>query len=235
MKRILDLIFILLTMSVMIFSEEMPKEVRTPSDKLSLSKNNEVLYEGVPYTGKLFNDISYMNLKDGHLDGETYSDDGNFKNYMNIVNGEFEGEYIRQEIIYGENVDVFIIFNNGEIKTYKVSVEKVSFNLEFDSNGNANGVVIDQSTNEKTYLKEGIGKLKDGYVKIFLGNEKDEVIYSKLDKNGKLIRESGRGYHRRREYLERMWFAQFFGKEPNELIKLLEKIKKTKKEIENEK
>ena len=77
MKRILSLVFILLTMSVITFAEEMPKEVRVPSDRLSLSKNNEMLYGGKLYTGKVvFNgvgyDNGYMNLKDGQFRRENF-------------------------------------------------------------------------------------------------------------------------------------------------------------------
>ena len=73
MKRILSLIFILLAMSLITFAEEIVREVNYTSDKFSLSFNNEMLYDNQLYTGKIIiNDVSYMNLKNGHLDGESF-------------------------------------------------------------------------------------------------------------------------------------------------------------------
>ena len=73
MKRILSLVFTVLTMSVITFAGKMPKEINYPSDIISLSAKNEVLYDGKLYTGKVvLGKISYINLKDGHLEGETF-------------------------------------------------------------------------------------------------------------------------------------------------------------------
>ena len=64
MRKILSFIFMILTISVMVFSEEMPKEVRYPSDKLSLTAANELLYDGQLYTGKiLLGEKGYINNK----------------------------------------------------------------------------------------------------------------------------------------------------------------------------
>ena len=211
MKRILSLIFILLAMSLITFAEEIVREVNYTSDKFSLSFNNEMLYDNQLYTGKIIiNDVSYMNLKNGHLDGESFIKNDSGEVSLNVVNGELDGDFIVKGLLFETNTDNMLLnFKNGEIKTYIASIDSMSCNLTFDANGNSNGEVIDKSTNEKTYLKDGIGKLKDGYIKIFLGNEKDEVIYNKFDKNGKLISEEGKDNHINRENVEILCFFYF--------------------------
>lgn len=212
MKRILSLIFMLLTISLTVFSDKIPREVSYKSDKLLLSLNNEMLYDNQLYTGRIIiNDISYMDLKNGHLDGKTFIKSDRGEVTLNVVNGKLDGDFIIKGLLFEKNTDnILLNFKNGEIKTYIASIDSMSCDLTFDSNGNANGELKDYGTNEKTYLKEGIGKLKDGYVKIFLGNEKNEIIYNKFDKNGKLIIESGKGSYFKTDYVEIIWFYQIF-------------------------
>ena len=91
MRKILSFIFMILTISVMVFSEEMPKEVRYPSDKLSLTAANELLYDGQLYTGKiLLGEKGYINLTNGDLDGETFFENIDTKyNDFKILKEEF--------------------------------------------------------------------------------------------------------------------------------------------------
>ena len=47
MKRILSVIFVILTISAMVFSEEMPKEITVPTEHLSVSPDNQLMYDKV--------------------------------------------------------------------------------------------------------------------------------------------------------------------------------------------
>ena len=53
MKRILSLISVMLIISAMVFSEEIPKEITIPTEHLSVNTDNQLMYDKVPYTGKL--------------------------------------------------------------------------------------------------------------------------------------------------------------------------------------
>ena len=43
MRRILSVIFVIVTMSAMVFSEEMPKEITVPTEHLSVSTDNQLI------------------------------------------------------------------------------------------------------------------------------------------------------------------------------------------------
>ena len=154
MKRILSLLFIILTMSVMVFSEEMPKEVKSPSDKLSLSSNNEMLYDGKLYTGKItFNDLSYINLKDGHLEGQTKISSGkNKEEYeVNVKDGKFDGQYIAKTPQIGE---IAITSEAGALKAMKTAMTNgLKQDLTFDAAGLANGTM--EMGAQKFVFKDG--------------------------------------------------------------------------------
>ena len=238
MKRILSLIFILLVLLVFLgvmFAGEMPKEVRSKSYKISLSSKNEVLYDGKLYTGKVkFDDVSYMNFKDGHLEGKTFIDGDKFKILSNIVNGELEGDCIVKGTLFGVNIDQLLTFKNGRIKTYKYSVGSNDYNLTFDANGNANGTFKDTRVGLSLNFKDGIAKAKNGFVsKLNTGDKGNEIILSIFDKNGNLIEEEGRGRLINREYFEKIWFPICFGEISDE--KLNERIEKDKEKLENQK
>ena len=228
MKRILSLIFVVLTMSVMMFAEEMPKEVNFPSDELSLSENNEMLYDGKLYTGKIIlDDVGYMNLKDGHLEGKTYMGGGELKISFNIVNDEFDGDFIEKGKVFGTYIDMLINFRNGKIKTWIASIGAVDYDLTFDSSGNANGTLKSDSKNIELNFIDGVAKTKEGLiVKGNSGDKGNEMILSTFTKSGKLISESGRGYHMNRNFIEGYLFQPLLGEISDEQIEFLEKTKK---------
>ena len=198
----------------MIFAEEMPKEVRNPLDTLSLSTNNEILYDGELYTGKIIiNDISYMNLKDGHLEGKTYMAGEGVEVSFNIVNGEFDGDFIEKGELLEENTDTLINFRNGKIKTYKGSVDLLDYDLTFDSSGNANGTLKDNETGFIISYSDGVEETKSNYRSTLnTGDKGDEIIFSTFTKSGKLIFESERGDHINRDATERTLFPLIFDK-----------------------
>ncbi len=207
--KLLYLLFIILIMSVAIFPEEVPKEVEYPSNKLSLSASNEVLYDRIPYTGKItINDMSYMNLKNGHLEGETFLENENFKSSVNIVDGKLEGECIIKNIVLGKYVNYLIDFKNGEIKAIKYYNETLRYNFIFDSNGLGNGNLEDSDRNKKLEFKDGIAKQEWGYIKVSLGKRKDLIIYSYFDENSKLMSEDNTGLLINREVIEKIWFKK---------------------------
>ena len=228
MKRILSLIFVVLTMSVVIFAEEMPKEVDFLSDKLSLSTNNEMLYDGKLYTGKIIiNDRGYMNLKDGHLEGKTYMGSGGVKFLFEIVDGEFDGDFMQNGKVFGTYIDTLINFRNGKIQIYRGSVDSMDYDLTFDSSGNANGTLKNDSKNIELNYIDGVAKTKEGFIlKANSGDKGNEAIFSMFTKSGKLISEYGRGDHINRDFMEEYLFPLLLGEISDEQIELLKKTKK---------
>ena len=227
MKRILSLVFILLTMSVITFAGRMPKEINYSSDKLSLSKNDEMLYDGKLYTGKVvLDEMGYVNFKDGHLDGKTFLDNDKVKLSLNIVNGKLEGDFIMKGFASGSDIDTLTNFEGGVIKAYIASIGSENYNLTFDSNGNANGTYKDNDIDETLNYKDGIAETKDGFIlKMNTGDKGDELLKFAFTKSGKLVYESGRGDHMNIKYFEKKWFPILFGELSDEQIKLLEKYK----------
>ena len=228
MKRILSLLFIILTMSVMVFSEEMPKEVKSPSDKLSLSSNNEMLYDGKLYTGKImFNDVSYINLKDGHLEGEGYVKREIPETFFNVTNGKLEGEYRVRSNVNGKYNDAVIVFKNGEIQAAKINSDV----MIFDSNGMANGIIL--SDGEEVTIKDGVGKSGNLILKYILNNEKDELVFQIFNKKNKLLSSSETSDFRfNRDHIEKMLFPSLFGKESDEARRIKEIEKESREELE---
>ena len=78
----------LVTMSQEV-SKEIPKEVKSSSQKWSLTSENELSYDGKPYTGKVILDKKggkgYLNLKDGHLEGYSYMESQVFETSFNAL------------------------------------------------------------------------------------------------------------------------------------------------------
>ena len=215
-------------MSVMVFSEEMPKEVKSPSDKLSLSSNNEMLYDGKLYTGKImFNDVSYINLKDGHLEGETYMKQETLETFYNVTNGKLEGECRVRSNVNGKYNDAVIVFKNGEIQAAKINSDV----MIFDSNGMANGIIL--SDGEEVTIKDGVGKSGNLILKYILNNEKDELIFQIFNKKNKLLSSSETSdFSFNRYHIEKMLFPSLFGKESDEASRLKEINRKSQEELE---
>ena len=216
----------------MVFSEEMPKEVKSPSDKLSLSSNNEMLYDGKLYTGKItFNDLSYINLKDGHLEGEGYLKQEILETFFNVTNGKLEGEYRLNGHVNGKYNDTVIVFKNGEIQATQINTEFYSQDLTFDSNGMANGIIL--NSGEKVTIKDGVGKSGNLILKYILNNEKDELIFQIFNKKNKLLSSSETSDFRfNRDHIEKMLFPSLFGKESDEASRLKEINRKSQEELE---
>lgn len=212
MRKILSLIAIMLTMSVMIFGDKMPKEIHATSDKISLSTKNEVLYEGKLYTGKIIiDDASYMTLKDGHLEGKTFIENDEVKTSFNIVDGKLEGDYIQKGLMFGTDIDRIINFKRGKFNSYIGYIDSDIYNLTFDSNGNANGTFKDDETGIILNYKDGVTETEEGFVsKLNTGDNGDELLEFIFDKNGKLISEEAKEEYINREYIELFWFGMIF-------------------------
>ena len=217
MRRILSLIFIVLTMSMMIFAGEIPKEINYPSDKLLLSKNDEILYDNHLYTGKIvFNgvgyDSGYMNLKDGYLEGNSFVENKGVRISLNIVNGKLDGDFKWKSITFdNKDIDVIINFKEGKLNSY-VGYEGIEiYNLTFDSNGVVNGTIKNSETGEILNYKDGISETKDGFIsKLNTGNKGNELLESVFDKNGKLIRVESKIELIDRQTVEMFWIYTLF-------------------------
>ncbi len=202
--------------TVMMFAEEMPKEVDCcqQNDKISLSTNNELLYEGKLYTGKIvFNGVAYdngfINLKDGHLEGKIFLETEVLKVAFDVVNGEFDGYFVERSTIFEVDSSIILNFKNGKIETNISFIGLKGYNLTFDSSGNANGTVNDNKTGKFLICEDGIEKVGNDFVlKINNGDKGNEQIFSMFDKEGKLIYESGRGNHMNRDAAEKIVFQK---------------------------
>ncbi len=203
-------------------AEEIPKEVRVPSDKISLSVRNEMLYDGKLYTGKIvFDDVSYMNLKDGHLEGKTFIGDDEREISFNIVNGKLKGDYKSKGLVFGIYNDVLINFENGKIKNFISSIASKGYNFTFDSSGNGNGTFNNSKIGTSLNFKDGVAETNDGFtLKINIGGEGDNILESKFGKKDGLISEDFILKHINRSVLGKIMFKRIFGelsdKERNE-------------------
>ena len=170
--------------------------VRYPSDKLSLTAANELLYDGQLYTGKiLLGEKGYINLTNGDLDGETffenidtkYNDFKILKEEFNILNGVPEGR-THSELKIGNSDGGYSYFNieiywkDGKIQRHKVTNPVSETDIVFDLEGKGNSIGKD-----KKKFKDGIAKFDGKIFKCNLNEEKNEIIYSTFDKNNKLI------------------------------------------------
>lgn len=73
-------------------------------------------------------------------------------------------------------------------------------------------------------------KTKEGLiVKGNSGDKGNEMILSTFTKSGKLISESGRGYHMDRNFIEKYLFQPLLGEISDEQIEFLEKTKKIRR------
>ena len=203
MKRILSVIFLILTMSVMIFSEEMLKEITVPTEHLSVSTDNQLMYDKVtPYTGKLiftedatneFMGEGYMNIKDGHFEGVTYLKSDKTLISFDVENGKFQGEYLIMGKIEGTPMNYTIDFDNGIIRKIKANMQSVELEAVFDSEGKANGTAT--AFGESLPIKDGFivedefrKKVKTD-IEILLNDTKNGLIVRFYNLNGELIYE----------------------------------------------
>ena len=203
MKRILSIIFVMLTMSAMVFSEEMPKEITVPTEHLSVSPDNQLMYDKVtPYTGKLiftedatneFMGKGYMNIKGGYFEGVTYLKSDETLISFDVENGKFQGEYLITGKIEGTSMNYTIDFDNGIIRKIKGDMQSVELEAVFDSKGKANGTAI--ALGEKLLIKDGFID-KDKFrkkakmdIEILLNDTKNGLVTKFYDLNGNLIYE----------------------------------------------
>ena len=203
MKRILSIIFVMLTMSAMVFSEEMPKEITVPTEHLSVSPDNQLMYDKVtPYTGKLiftedatneFMGKGYMNIKGGYFEGVTYLKSDQTLISFDVENGKFQGEYLIMGKIKGTPTNYTIDFDNGIIRKIKANMQSVELEAVFDSEGKANGTAI--VLGEKMLIKDGFID-KDKFrkkakmdIEILLNDTKNGLVTKFYDLNGNLIYE----------------------------------------------
>ena len=203
MKRILSIIFVILTMSAMVFSEEMPKEITVPTEHLSVSPDNQLMYDKVtPYTGKLiftedatneFMGKGYMNIKGGYFEGVTYLKSDETLISFDVENGKFQGEYLRKGEFQGTSMNYTIDFDNGIIQKIKGNIQSVELDAVFDSKGKADGTF--------TLFGESL-PIKDGFIvgdsfrkkvktdiEILLNDTKNGLIVRFYSLNGELIYE----------------------------------------------
>ena len=203
MKRILSIIFVMLTMSAMVFSEEMPKEITVPTEHLSVSPDNQLMYDKVtPYTGKLiftedatneFMGKGYMNIKGGYFEGVTYLKSDETLISFDVKNGKFQGEYFIKGKFQGIPMNYTIDFDNGIIRKIKGDMQSVELEAVFDSKGKANGTAI--ALGEKLLIKDGFID-KDKFrkkakmdIEILLNDTKNGLVTKFYDLNGNLIYE----------------------------------------------
>ena len=203
MKRILSIIFVMLTMSAMVFSEEMPKEITVPTEHLSVSPDNQLMYDKVtPYTGKLiftedatneFMGEGYMNIKDGHFEGVTYLKSDKTLISFDVENAKFQGEYLIMGKIEGTPMNYTIDFDNGIIRKIKANMQSVELEAVFDSEGKANGTAT--AFGESLPIKDGFivedefrKKVKTD-IEILLNDTKNGLIVRFYNLNGELIYE----------------------------------------------
>ena len=203
MKRILSLISVMLIISVMVFSEEIPKEITIPTEHLSVNTDNQLMYDKVtPYTGKLiftedatneFMGKGYMNIKGGYFEGVTYLKSDETLISFDVENGKFQGEYLITGKIEGTSMNYTIDFDNGIIRKIKANMQSVELEAVFDSKGKANGTAI--ALGEKLLIKDGFivedefrKKVKTD-IEILLNDTKNGLIVRFYSLNGELIYE----------------------------------------------
>ena len=202
MKRILSLISVMLIISVMVFSEEIPKEITIPTEHLSVNTDNQLMYDKVPYTGKLIvtKDVTneligegYMNIKDGHFEGVSYLKSDQTLISFDVKNGKFQGEYFIKGKFQGIPMNYTIDFDNGIIRKIKANMQSVELEAVFDSKGKANGTAI--ALGEKLLIKDGFID-KDKFrkkakmdIEILLNDTKNGLVTKFYDLNGNLIYE----------------------------------------------
>ena len=188
----------------MAFSEEIPKEITVPTEHLSVSSKNQLMYDKTtPYTGKLiftkdatnkFIGEGYMNIKDGHFEGATYFKLDQIVTSFDIENGKFQGEYLIMGKIKGTPTNYTIDFDNGIIRKIKANMQSVELDVAFDSKGKANGTF--------TLFGESL-PIKDGFIvgdkfrkkvktdiEILLNDTKNSLVIRCYNLNGELIYEN---------------------------------------------
>ena len=185
MKKILSILIPMMLTSLIMCSGNMPNEIDYRSEKLSLTDDYEILYNGKPYSGKItYEELGYMNLKNGHLEGKTVVNTSKENDSFNVVDGKLEGDHISK---YEDGIYV-ITFKNGEIQESKIKMDSYSEDLTFDSKGMANGYALYKDY--KVVFKDGVGKNESGdMLKINLNNEKNGIVEKIFDENNKLLSE----------------------------------------------
>ncbi len=219
MKRILSLIFVVLTMSIVIFADEMPKKINFPSDKFSLSTNNEMLYDGKLYTGKVsFDENREYNFKDGHLEGLQFIKTELADVSSNILNGKLDGEYKSSFQIDNYKFSLKITFANGIILEYMEENPSKIENLIFNYDGTGNGMI--EYENEKIIINNGVGTSKNYIFTYNLNKEKDGIVSCKYNKNNKSLYKCIDNSHFDRDLVEKSIFPSIL-----KFSKLLKNLK----------
>ena len=193
----------MLTMSAMVFSEEMPKEITIPTEHLSVNTDNQLMYDKIPYTGKLIatknvtNELigeGYMNIKDGHFEGVSYLKSDQILISFDVKNGKFQGEYFIKGKFQGNPMNYTIDFDNGIIRKIKANMQSVELDVAFDSKGKANGTFT--LFGESLPIKDGfiVGdkfrKKVKADIEILLNDTKNSLVIRCYNLNGELIYEN---------------------------------------------
>ena len=155
-------------------------------------KNGIITFNGENYTGVIRADLAggsgYFTLKDGYLSGQT---DLKFRDLIfkfNVPDGYFDGETIIQTAV-NDKLEMF--FERHELKRYKITSPGFTLNINFNSDGKANGEVVFKNNEfrniyfNKFNMKTDINKLvyKNGLAD--LENGKSLKLY--VDKKTKKI------------------------------------------------
>lgn len=215
MKKIIKIVFMvmisLVTMSQEV-SKEIPKEVKSSSQKWSLTSENELSYDGKPYTGKVILDNKggkgYLNLKDGHLEGYSYMESQVFETSFNVVNRKFDGEYMFMEKINGVRQGSIISFNKGNIEKLKGNGKTIVYDLIFDSQGKVNGKMV--KGKEELIVKDGVTKNKGLTLLVNLNDEKNGVNLKIFNSSNNLMQEANMIDKTDSDELEGILFKSFF-------------------------
>ena len=189
MKRLL--LMIICTLGIL--SCGVPKEVTVPDKHLNY-KDNIVLYNEKPYTGKVklkkiadkeqFEE-GYISVKDGKLEGITDFKNDAAKTHFkfDVKSGKFDGEYILKHPLIG---DFVMNFEAGELKELKGKFPNdINQDLIFDKDGNVNGLI--EQGGEQLDFQGGVAVKDTLKVKMFLDTETKQKLITEVYEGDKLM------------------------------------------------
>ena len=163
-------------------------------------KNGLITFNGENYTGIVRADLAggngYFTLKNGYLSGQT---DLKLKDLIfkfNVPDGYFDGETVIQT---AANDKLEMLFEKHELKKYKINSQEFTLNINFGSDGRANGEVSFKTERFRdTYLnkfgvkadvnklvyKNGSADLKNGKsLRLYIDKKTKKMVEELVDGN----------------------------------------------------
>ena len=195
MKKLL--LFLILVFGGVLYSSV--NEVNINNKGLGV-RNGLITFNNENYTGIVRADLAggsgYFTLKNGYLSGQT---DLKLKDLIfkfNVPDGYFDGETVIQTAV-NDRLEMF--FEKHELKRYKINSQVFTLNINFGSDGRANGVVSFKSDQfrdsyfskfgvktdvSKLVYKNGSADLKDGKsLKLYVDKKSKKIVEELFDGN----------------------------------------------------